>query len=155
MKGIAAVPLILAALFITSTAAVVTTFYNIGTQPATNSRDPAEIVSTAVANTPWADFYDLFFGGLFGVLLWIDRYLLWPLLNWVANMVAFIAGNEWGSVKLPLELAHIVLAMLIGILVWKKKDSIWTFITDKLMIVLIFLSVVFVVGIVLAFMGVI
>ena len=118
-------------------------FYDFGDTPATNSTDPVEIIGTAVANAPAADIWDLFFGGLLGVLLWIDRYLILPLMNFVAS---YATGAH---VVFPEIYSHMVLALIMGFTAWWKWGEIWGFVANKLFVILIILGAVFAIGVTL------
>lgn len=148
MKAIAAIPLIfiLAALSVGS-AAVVSTLYSFPKEPATDSTDPIEIIGTGVTNAPWDDLVDLFFGGLFGVLIWLVTYFVIPGMNAAA---AYATGK---SIHFDPVWGYMVLSFFLLLVIWRKKETIYGFITKYIILVAIVLAVVFVLGVSLRLMG--
>jgi hypothetical protein len=108
---------------------------------------PVAIATNAGANIPWADLYDLFFGGVFGVMIWVSRYLILPLMNWAATTAA---GR---SITFDIFWAYLVLVLIALFIVWNKKEHIYSFLTTNLIRVGAIVGAVFLVGLVLRFMG--
>ena len=147
MKGFALIPILLVALASVGVGAFISTVYDLKDHPATDSNDPVEIVATAAAHTPWDAVYDLFFGGIFGVFVWIVQWGVVPLMNWVASVTVR------HQVEFPMVFGYFVLSFFILFMLWKKKDSIWEFVTHKLFWAIIILAVVFVLGVFVVLLG--
>ena len=150
MKAIAGLVLffIISAIAV-GTAAVASVVYKFPKSPVTNSTDPLEIVGTGIANAPWGDLYDFFFGGLLGVLRWIVEFFFVPGMNAIGKVVL---GH---SVFFPFFYGYLVFAFILLLYLWRKKDSIYGFVSTLFMWLLIGLAVVFVLAVFVKLLGVI
>lgn len=116
---------------------------------AASSGGPWEIGITAWQNIPWADLYDLFLGGVFGVAVWLSRYVILPFMNW--------AGTQATGKPVVFDIwwAYLVLVIVMLVILWGTKERLYSFLTTNIIRVGAIVGAVFIIGVILKLMNVI
>lgn len=107
------------------------------------AENPYQIIIDALLHFPTAEFYDLFFGGTFGVLKWLNGYVIVPFLS-----MPFVN-------RLPNFLGYLIIGLIMSIVLWRKKEGIYDFVTRYTIYAIMILSLVFMAGVILKFLNLI
>jgi len=112
-------------------------------------RNPLDIADEAAQNVPWDDVIDYFTGGVSGVLQFISKYIIKPLVEFIASVLA------QRSIIVPDWLGFVITLIVLLMFVWSAWGTLWALIADNTVRVLIILAIVFAIGVVMVFLGVI
>lgn len=107
------------------------------------------IGTEALTNFPLPDFWSFLFAGVTGAMRYITTYIILPLGNWFAS---YAAGHP---VVLPVWIAYVLIILLFLILFYKKWTAIWDFVMRNLIIIVVAVAAIFLIGVVLAYLGLI
>ena len=148
MKGIAIIPILL---FLGVVALVFLAFAGqlLGYKSESeSSKGFIDIFIKAFSNLPWNDVKDFFIGGLGGILIFLNKYIILPLSNFVIHI--FNPG-----IVMPDILGYVILAVLILLIAWKMQGRIFDFTYSNMARIAVILGIVFVVGLLLMYMKII
>ena len=143
-KGFAFLPVLIISIV---AIAGLTIYRMITVSTSATAKDPISIFTAALQNIPWNSVVDYFVGGLFGILMFLSNYVIKPLTEYIMSVVT------QSETTLPAWLGYVMTGLLILMVIWKLWGRIWEFVMDNWMRVLIILLGVFVIGIMLVYMG--
>ncbi len=109
----------------------------------------------AALNFPIDSFIDLIWGGVSGVVRWLVRFIILPAGNIVGSFAASFAAGHAVNLVLPAWIGYIVFFGILVVSVWRFWGIIWNFVLRNLVLVIIFLVAIFIIGVSMAFMGVV
>lgn len=114
-----------------------------------SGKDPVAIGASAVEHLPVKDLKDYFLGGLFGIIIWLNTYVIQPFVGWIIS--AFVGHPvEVHPIIGYAMTALILLSIFIGL--WNR---IWDFVHDNWIRALMVVILIVGIGIALVFAGVI
>ena len=146
MKGIAPFVVLALAMLAVGSAAVIQLLYPPSLQPVPSQDNPVKIAQYAYDTAPWQQLLDWTISGFTGLAVWIANVLV-RAISWLMSAVA------QHDIVMPPVFGYIIVALITLTIIWKKKEWIYGQVTKYTIIAVVILVAVFIVGIVLKYMG--
>lgn len=99
---------------------------------------PVEIGSKAASHFPFQAFWDYFAGGTTAVVHYISDYIFLPFANFFGSVAA---GRP---IIFPSIIGLLMFILLATLVIWRKRDAIYQFLTRNLVVIFIALAAIFI-----------